>query len=166
VPQLRGGEGVFGIGTADAEQEPGGTPVSSHPKPHVQCLGGLRFSWYTLATGDKQYHELPVELTIGPDLAKPLRPVWPAVEEYADRLDRLARQQTKVRFEITSGRHGPALAVVVGLADPGQAVRVVIEGKEVRYYYETGGEAFQADLPDAAPDQGVYLLLAELAARG
>jgi hypothetical protein len=109
---------------------------------------------------------VPVELTIGPDLARLLRPVWPVIEEYASRLDRLACQQAKVRFEVIPGRHGPALAVVVGLVDPGQAVRVVIEGKEVRYYYETDGEAFQADLPDAAPDQGLYLLLAELAARG
>src|SRR5439155_13588721 len=60
VPQLRGGEGVFGIGTADATTEPGGTPISSHPKPHVQCLGDLRFSWYSLAAGER-YHEIPVE---------------------------------------------------------------------------------------------------------
>ena len=46
----------------------------------------------------------PVELTIGPDLAKPLRPVWGEVEAHADRLDRLARQQAKVRFEVTAGR--------------------------------------------------------------
>ena len=109
--------------------------------------------------------ELPVGLTIGPDLAKPLRPVWAAVEEYADRLDRLARQMARVRFGVTDGRHGPALTVTVGLAEPGQAVRVQLEGKEVRYYYESGGQTMQADLPETPPDQGVYLLLAELAGR-
>lgn len=166
VPQLRGGEGVFGIGTADAEPDPEGAPTCSTPKPHMQCLGGLRFSWYSLAAGEKKYREAPVGLTIGPDLAKPLRLVWPAVEAFADRLERLAQQQAKVRFEITDGHKEPALAVTVGLAEPGKAVRVVIEGKEVRYYYEADGAVFQADLPDAAPDQGVYLLLAELAARG
>ncbi|MDB5307786.1 MAG: hypothetical protein JWO38_1988 [Gemmataceae bacterium] len=166
VGQLRGGEGVFGIGTADAEQGPDGTPTSSSPKPHMQCFGGLRFTWYTLAAGENKYHEAPVGLTIGPDVAKALRPVWPAVEAFADRLDRLARQQTRVTFEITQGRDGPALAVTVGLAEPGRAVRVVLEGKEVRYYYEADGAAYQADLPDAPPDQGVYLLLAELAVRG
>jgi len=72
----------------------------------------------------------------------------------------------RVRFEVVQGHGGPALAVTVGLAEPDKAVRVVIEGKEVRYYYEAGGEVFQTDLPDAPPDQGVYLLLAELAARG
>ena len=56
--------------------------------------------------------------------------------------------------------------MAVGLAEPEKAIRVVIEGKEVRYYYEADGAVFQADLPDAAPDQGVDLLLAELAARG
>jgi hypothetical protein len=126
----------------------------------------LRFSWYSLAAGEKRYRELPVELTIGPDLARLLRPVWPAVEAHAVRLDRLARQQTKARFEVVHGRHGPALSLAVGLAEPGHAVRVVIEGKEVRYYAESGGEVVQADFPDTPPDQGLYLLLAELAARG
>ena len=166
VPQLRGGEGVFGIGTADAPTTPDGTAVSSNPKPHMQCLGELRFSWYTLAEGDKKYAEVPVALTIGPDLARPLRPVWAAIEDHAERLDRLARQQAKVRFDVVPGRNGPALAVIVGLAEPGAVIRVTIEGKEVRFYYEAGGEGFQADLPDAPPDQGVYLLMAELAARG
>jgi hypothetical protein len=132
----------------------------------MHCLGGLRFSWYSLATGAARYQEIPVGLTIGPDLARSLRPVWPAIEAFAERLERLARQQTHVRFAVTAGREAPALAVTVGLAEPGQAVRVVMEGKEVRYYFEADGELFQADLPDAPPDQGVYLLLAELAARG
>jgi hypothetical protein len=44
---------------------------------------------------------------------------------------------------------------------------VLLEGKSVRYVYEAGGQAFQPDLPaGVAPDQGVFLLLAELAARG
>jgi len=55
--------------------------------------------------------------------------------------------------------------VVVGLAEPGRAIRVVVEGKAVRYYLESEEGVFQADLPDAMPDQGVYLLLAELAGR-
>ena len=166
VPQLRGGEGVFGIGTADATGESEGTAVSSAPKPHMHCLGDLRFTWYTLADGEKKYQPVPVELTIGPDLARPLRSVWSAIEAHAERLDRLARQQAKVRFDIAPGRHGPALAVTVGLSEPGRAIRVLLEGKEARFYYEADGEAFAADLPDAPPDQGVYLLLAELAARG
>ena len=165
VPQLRGGEGVFGIGTADAADDRAGTPVSNSPKPHVQCLGDLRFTWYTLAAGDKKYKPVPVGLAVGPDLGQPLRPVWGAVEAHAERLERVARQQARVRFEVSDG---PALAVTVGLADTGKAVRVVIgpDGKGVRYFYETDGQAFQVDLPDAPPDQGLYLLLAELAARG
>lgn len=173
VPQLKGGEGVFGIGTADAGSEKGRTDepppaagVAHSPRPHVQCLGPLRFTWYALAVGDRRYRDLPVGLTIGPDLAKPLRPVWAEIEEHADRLDRLARQMAKVRFGVTAGRHGPALTVTVGLGDPGHAVRVQMEGKEVRYFYESGGGVVQADLPETPPDQGVYLLLAELAGKG
>jgi hypothetical protein len=164
VPQLRGGEGVFGIGTADGDGEPG---IATHPAPNVHCLGCLRFTWYALAAGDEKYRPVPVELTIGPDLAKPLRPVWGVIEEHAGRLDRLARQVAGVRFAVVPGKDGPALAATVGLADTGGAIRVVMEGKVVRYFYEAGGEVYQADLPAATgPDQGVYLLLAELAARG
>ncbi|MBX9624180.1 MAG: hypothetical protein K2X82_10260, partial [Gemmataceae bacterium] len=94
-----------------------------------------------------------------------LRPVWGAVEAHAERLERLARQQARARFAVADG---PALTLTVGLAEAGAAARVVVaaDGKEVRYYYEAGGEAFRVDLPDAPPDQGLYLLLAELAARG
>ncbi|WP_143393049.1 Mov34/MPN/PAD-1 family protein [Fimbriiglobus ruber] len=171
VPCLQGGEGVFGIGTLDrrGHDEPGGseTAVGGHPKPHVQTFGDLRFDWYSLAAGDKKYTPLNVEITIGPDLALPLRPVWGVIEDHADRLDRLARQMAKVRFEVGRGRDGPALGVVVGLGAPEQTLRVVLEGKTARYFYEAGGEVFHPDLPaGTAPDQGVYLILAELAARG
>jgi proteasome lid subunit RPN8/RPN11 len=165
VKRLRGGEGVFGIGTADAEPDGDGTPVGSHPHPNTQCLGGLRFSWYTLAGGDKNYREAPVELAIGPDLARDLRPVWPQLERHAERLDRLAHQLARVRFEVVEGKYGPALAVVAGLADPGHAVRVVLDGPEARFVYEAGESAFQADPGTPAPDEGVYRILAELAAR-
>jgi len=165
VPQLPGSEGIFGIGTADAEPKPDGALVSFSPKPHMQCLGPLRFSWYTLGAGDKKYRDAPLELTIGPDLAKPLRPLWPVIEGHASRLDRLACQQAKVRFDIIQGRAAPALAISIRLAEPGQSVRLVLEGKDVRYYYEAGGDTFQVDLPDPLPDQGIYRLLAELAAR-
>jgi proteasome lid subunit RPN8/RPN11 len=166
VRNLRGEEGVFAIGTVD-----GGrlrqTAVAIRPQPQVQVYEGLRFDWYTLAPGDKRYRPVPVEVTIGPDLATPLRDVWPLIEEHAGRLDRLARQMARVRFDVTDGKDGPALGVTVGLGEPGTAIRVLLERKTVRYFYEAGGEGFQADLPaGVAPDQGVFLLLAELAARG
>jgi hypothetical protein len=165
VRNLRGEEGVFGIGTASREAKP--STVAGHPQAHAQVLEGMRFDWYTLAPDDRKYRPAPVELTIGPDLATPLRDVWDVIEQHAARLDRLARQMTRVRFDVTDGKDGPALGVTVGLAEPGQAIRVLMEGKTVRYFYEAGGEGFQADLPaGVAPDQGVYLLLAELAARG
>lgn len=171
VRNLRGEEGVFGIGTVGREAKPNagnaGSAVAGHPQAHTQVLEGMRFDWYTLAAGDRRYRPLPVELTIGPDLAAPLRGVWDVVEEHAARLDRLARQLRRVRFDVMDGRDGPALGMTLGLGEPGQAIRVLMEGKTVRYFYEAGGEGFQADLPTGvAPDQGVYLLLAELAARG
>ncbi|QDU22759.1 Mov34/MPN/PAD-1 family protein [Urbifossiella limnaea] len=166
VRQLRGGEGVFAIGTADADQNADGTTVGCHPTPNTQCLGGLRFSWYTLAADAKKYQDAALELVIGPDLARDLRPVWPQFEAHAARLDRLAQQQSRVRFEVVEGKYGPALAVVVGLAEPGHGVRVVLDGPEARYVYEAGESAFQVDPEASAPDEGVYRILAELAARG
>jgi proteasome lid subunit RPN8/RPN11 len=164
VGQLRGGEGVFGIGTADGRPGPA-DDVAWQPQPHRQCLGELCFSWYALGQGDRAYRSVPVEVTLGPDLAKMLRPVWEQVEEHAGRLDRLARQLARVTFAVAPGRQGPALAVTVPLADPGQAVQILLEGKEVRYYLVRDGEPFAADLGDTRVDQGFYLLLAELAAR-
>lgn len=167
VRNLRGEEGVFAIGTADADTGAEPTAVARQAGPSEQALAGLRFNWYTLAAADRRYHPVPVELTIGPDLAAPLRGVWGVIEEHAARLDKLARTMRQVRFGVTAGKAGPALAVTVGLSEPGQAVRVLLEGKTARYFYEAGGEVYQPDLPaGVAPDQGVYLLLAELAARG
>jgi hypothetical protein len=166
VRNLRGEEGVFAIGTAGHDAGAGAVAVAEHPQDHVQVLEGLRFDWYTLAADDRRYRPVPVEVTIGPDLALPLRHVWDVVEEHAARLDQLAGRVRKVRFDVTDGKDGPALAMTVGLGEPGQAIRVLMEGKTVRYFYEAGGEVYQPDLPaGVAPDQGVYLLLAELAAR-
>jgi proteasome lid subunit RPN8/RPN11 len=164
VAQLRGGEGVFGIGTADAK--PGSTEaVAWQPQPNRQCLGELCLSWYALGQDDRAYRPLPVEVTLGPDLARPLRPVWGEVEEYAERLDKLVRQQARVSFGVLPGRKESALAVEIPLADPGQAVRILLEGKEVRYYLVRDGEPFAAEIGEVRVDQGFYLLLAELAAR-
>ena len=170
VAQLRGGDGVFGIGTADrpASGYPGPGPsglVAWQPKSHRQCLGQLCLSWYALGKDDRGYRPLPVDVTLGPDLAKPLRPVWGLVEEYAERLDRLARQQARVAFGVLPGRKGPALAAEIPLADPGNAVQILLEGKEVRYFLVRDGEPVAADIGEARVDQGFYLLLAELAAR-
>lgn len=166
VPNLRGGEGVFAIGTVAGKPAGAGVAVGGHPTPNVQTLAGLRFDWYTLAAGDTAYRPVPVELTIGPDLGGPLRPVWDVIEAHADRLDRLARRFAAVRFEVADAGDGPALLVTVGLGGPAESVQVLLQGKAVRFFYDAGGELTQLDLPaGTAPDHGVYLLLAELAAR-
>jgi proteasome lid subunit RPN8/RPN11 len=164
VAQLRGGEGIFGIGTADCSPRHG-TLVAYQSKPHVHCLGKLRFSWYGLRSGDKNYRPLPAEFTLGPDLARPLHPVWSVLEAHAERLDRLCRQQAGTRFEAVGGNNGPALAVTIPLAEPGHTLRVLFEGNEVRYYWLRNGEPMRANPPDPRVDRAVYLLLAELAAQ-
>jgi len=168
VPRLRGHEGVFAIGTADADLAPetAATSLVAHqPRPHVQCWGELRFSWYSLAQGDPNYRKLPVEVTYGPDLARPLHALWPALEEHAARIDRLCRQQAGVRFEVVEDDLGPGLVMSIPLAMPGDAVRVLLRTKEVRFYVVQGGEVYEVDHADASLDRSVYLLLAELAAR-
>jgi proteasome lid subunit RPN8/RPN11 len=164
VAQLRGKEGVFAIGTADTTPEHG-TPIGRQPKPNVQSLGKLCFSWYALAAGGPNYRPLTVELTLGPDLARPLHSIWTVIETHADRLDRLARQQAGVTFEVVSGHDGPALAVSVPLAEPGDTIRVLLEENEVCYLLERGGEVLVVDPHENRVDQGVYLLLAEVASQ-
>ena len=164
VAGLRGGEGVFGIGTADGK-EITATLFAQQPRPNVQCLGKLRFSWYTLARGDSAYRPMPLELTIGPDLARSLHPLWPTLEAHAERIHRLYLQQAGMRFEVTSDEKGPGLLLTLPLADDGKAVRVLVRRKEVRYYVLRGGELLAVQFNDDYVDRGVYLLLAELAGR-
>ncbi|MBY0524903.1 MAG: Mov34/MPN/PAD-1 family protein [Gemmataceae bacterium] len=164
VGQLRGKEGIFAIGTADGNPATS-TMLGRQPKPHVQCLGKLCLSWYGLRDGAGNYRALPVELTLGPDLARPLHAVWSEIEAHAERLDRLARQQAGVIFEVIDGRKREALAVTVPLAEPGDAIRVLLEDGEVSYFLARGGDLVAADSHETRVDQGVYLLLAELAAQ-
>src|SRR5262249_51015223 len=164
IEHLRGQEGIFAIGTADAHDNPNRL-VAEHPRPHLQCLGELCLSWYALAHGEPNYRPLPVEFTLGPDLARPLHPVWTAIEAHAERLDRLYRQQAGLRCEVISGEKGPELAVLILLAEPDLELRVLVREKEVRYFLVQDGELLAADCPEWRVDRGVYLLLAELAAR-
>jgi len=163
VSHLRGGEGVFGIGTADVRTHANGIAIASSPAANVQVLGELCFSWYSLRTGQRNYQPLPVELTLGPDLARPLHSVWPLLEQHATALDRLFRQQAAVDCRVIE--NGSVLAVEVPLAEQGDRVRVLLDEDEPRYFVHRGGEVFQVDPEAGSIDQGIYLLLAELAAR-
>jgi hypothetical protein len=163
VANLAGGEAVFGIGTADAEPGPE-AGISWQPAPNVQCLGELRLTWYVLGTGDRNYRPLPVELTLGQDLALPLRPAWNELEGHAERLVRLARQLSRVRMEVAAGHQKSALVVTVPLSDGGRSIRVELEGKAVRYRLLTPDGAMAADLTEDRVDVGVFHMLSELAA--
>jgi hypothetical protein len=163
VRHLRGQEGVFGIGTADAQHQAdgaaGGGMYATQPRPHVQCLGELCFSWYALRPDDPSYRPLPVGLTIGPDLARDLHLVWPALEQQAQRIDRLFQQQAGLRAEVVPG---PGLLLTLPLADGGGTMRVLVRDS-VQFYLERGGEWLEVEHHDEYLDRGVYLLLAELA---
>jgi proteasome lid subunit RPN8/RPN11 len=164
VEHVRGGEGIFGIGTADAEPA-AGTVIAQQPQLHLHCMGELCFSWYALMQGDRHYRPLPVALTLGPDLARPLHPLWRTIERHAEPLDRLCRQQAGVTFQVLSGVYGPALAVSFTLAQPGERLRLVLEDKEVRYYLVRDGDLLEVGVKESQVDRGVYLVLAELAAQ-
>jgi len=158
ISQLRGEEGIFGIGTADGKFADG-TAALRQPRPNLQALQQLSFAWYSLKRGDRNYVPIPIEVIAGPDLAAPLRSVWKAIESHAPRLERLARQQAKVQFDIVDGA---LLEVIVPLAESSNAVRVLLSEKEVKYYLVRDG-VLAADLYEPCVDRGVYRLLAELA---
>ena len=104
------------------------------------------------------------EFTLGPDLARPLHSVWWLIEQHAERIERLCRQQAGVTLDVTDGKKGPALSVQVPLAEAGHAIRVVLEEDATWYYWLRDGEPVAADPQEARIDRAVYLLLAELAA--
>lgn len=161
VRNLRGEEGIFGIGTADAKNNPLGD-IAWQSAPNVQCLGPFCLSWYSLRTGDRNYRPVHVDLTIGPDLAVALRPVWEELENHAERLNRLVKHIAGARFDVVPGKEKPALALTVPLVEPKRAIRVLMEGKEVRYLLLGPGEALAADFRDDRVDHGVFVMLAEL----
>ena len=163
VANLKGGEGVFAIGTADAKAE-GGVDVAWQPAQNVQCLGELCLSWYVLGKDDRNYRPIPVELTIGPDLAEELRPVWHELETHAQRLDRIARQLSRVKFEVSPGHQKSALTMMVPMPEDDSAIRVELEGKAVRYRLVKKEGALAADLREDRVDVGLFLMLSELAA--
>jgi len=163
VRNLRGHEGVFGIGTADAVPLAEGTPRSYQPRPHVHCFGELRFSWYALGQGDERYRPLPTEVIHGPDLARPLHPFWATLEEYAGSLERLDRQQRGIKFRILNDEWGSGLVVTVPLAEKGDSLSLLIRPKEVRYYLERQGQQLGLQPKEGPIDSAIYLLLADLA---
>ncbi len=158
VQRLRGQEGVFGIGTADAEAA---LFYAQQPRPNVQCLGELRFSWYSLRQGASAYRPLPVSFTLGPDLARGLHAAWSTLEEHAERIERLYQQLARLQVEVVD-EPSPGLLLLVPLPE-GRTLRVLLSGQTVHYYLERAGELFEADHHDELVDRGVYRLLAELA---
>jgi proteasome lid subunit RPN8/RPN11 len=162
VGNLRAKEGIFGIGTVDGESE-AEMHVASQPRPNVQCWHGLRLSWYALGQNDRRYRPLPVHVTLGPDLARPLHSVWTLIEKHAPRLDRLCRQQAGVRFELVSTQTGPALIVKFPLAASDSEVKITLREKEEHYHVSQDGQTFEVKPEDDRVDRAVYLILAELA---
>jgi proteasome lid subunit RPN8/RPN11 len=162
VRLLRGKEGVFGIGTADGPAPDSPSHVAEQPKPHMQTFLGLRLTWYALAAADAAYRPLPVHLTLGPDLARPLHCVWPEIELHAARLDRLCRQLSRVHFDVIADDEGHALRVTVPLARK-EALCAILREDRVSYGLERADEYLVSDLVEPQVDRGIYLLLAKLA---
>ncbi|MCX7699899.1 MAG: Mov34/MPN/PAD-1 family protein [Gemmataceae bacterium] len=157
VGQLRGREGVFGIGTADRKQSEGDTEITQ-PRSNMLTRGSLCFSWYSLCEGDRNYRRVPLTVVDGPDLAAPLRPAWEVLEDHASRIERLAFQQARLRFDILPR----GLALTVPLVE-GPALQALMTKEGVRYLLTHGGEAWSAECREPRVDCGVYQLLANWA---
>jgi hypothetical protein len=150
VAKLRHGDAVFGIGTA------GG---SAGCNGHAPTCGELRFSWYALGVGDTAYRPLPTRVDPGPDLAAPLRPIWPTLEANAAALEKLHRLFARVQFDCAED----GLAVKIALAEPQNGLRVLLKGSSARYYWERGGALSAVDPREPNLERAVFLILAELA---
>lgn len=168
VRHLRGGEGVFGIGTADGREYAEPATIAqdaqfAQPEPHMQTLFELCFSWYALGTGERRYRRLPVLSAPGPDLAEPLHLAWPVLEAHAAGLDRLFRQLSGVSLEGVPGRPEPTLALNVKLAEPGDSLRVLLERERIQYIVNREGDLCAVEPQASGLERALYLILAELA---
>lgn len=169
VRRLRGQEGVFAIGTADAPDDPLSDWIVTQPSDCQQIFGGLRFSWYALAADEADYRPLPVAITLGPDLAVELWPVWSIIERYAGTLDFLSGKYRGLWFKVLSNPQ-PMLQVTVPISSPGPAVESgqgVGESLGVRLgvagtptYGRLVGDAWETiDLEEPAIDRGFEKLI-------
>jgi proteasome lid subunit RPN8/RPN11 len=161
IGYLRGQEGVFGIGTADGEETQDGL-VLSQPSPSTQCYLGLRYSWYCLGRGDRNYRALPVQLTIGPDLAEPLHKVWSAIESHAKAIERLYRTLKRIRFQVETEAAGNALLIRIPF-DEDKEIRVALSAKEPSYLVCLSEQWLTCDPGESAVDQCVFSILEKLA---
>ncbi len=163
VQQLRGREGIFGIGTSEKE-EAGPNWLVERPRPHVQRQGKRRFTWYALEAGDAAYRTVPVEYTLGPDLGLTTHSVWPTMECHAAALERICRQQARVT--LTAGDHdGAHLRVKVPLAEPGDAVEVELVKEKAAFFVLMNGTTHAVDPKEENIEKSLYIILAELAAQ-
>jgi proteasome lid subunit RPN8/RPN11 len=163
VHQLRGREGVFGIGTL--EKDDVGSPwLVERPRPHVQRQGKRRFTWYALAAGDAAYRTIPVEFTLGPDLGLATHSAWPTIERHAEAVERICRQQARVTLK-PGDQNMPGLSLRIPLAEPGDAIELELVDDKAAFFVLQGDRTHAVDPKEAQIDRGLYLILAELAAR-
>lgn len=154
VGQLRSGEAVFGIGTADGAGE---------DAEDAHSTGEICFSWYALRAGDSQYRPLRIETQSGHDLALGLRHAWHVIEAHATPLLRLCRQLARVQVSVIEEDFQPLLAVRVPLPMTSQQLRLLLTETEARYYWESEGKLNAIEPHESSIDRAVYLILAELA---
>jgi proteasome lid subunit RPN8/RPN11 len=157
VGQLRSGEGVFGIGTADVGAA---EPAVSDYQQYYQ---DLCFSWYALGQQDVQYRRLPVQVTNGADLAHLLHAIWDLLEVHAKPLNSLCRQLTRVHFEIVEDKSDTMLVVHIPLWEAQQQLRLLLNDHEARYYIDRQSELIAVDPNEPQLLRAVFLILAELA---
>jgi hypothetical protein len=163
VEQLRGREGVFGIGTTE-KTGTGPTWIVERPRPHVQRQDNRRFTWYVLGAGEREYRPLPVEYTLGPDLGIVTQALWPTIERHAQALERICRQQARVTLG-PRDEEGSILKVRVPLLEPGDAVELELSGEKSAFFVLLDGTTHAVDPKEPKIDQALYLILAELAAK-
>jgi proteasome lid subunit RPN8/RPN11 len=159
VGQLRGGEGAFGIGTAD------GSPEGMHGAlpAHMQIEGSLCLSWYVLGANDARYRKLAVRVAPGPDLARPLHPLWAVLEAHAEPLDLLCRQLVRSSFDVVHESETSILVFKVPLVGKESSLLVYVRPHETRFLLEQHGELADLGTREEELESAVYRLLAELA---
>ena len=161
VKKLPGKQGVFGIGTVDHESPIRGE-FATKIAINTFSMTGMRFDWFSLASGDSNYVKVPIRWTLGEDLAKPLHVVWDAMETHAGEIEKVLAQQTKATCGITQGAAGHQLTLSIPLAGSSGKIIVFIFKDKVQYFFEKNEQLFAVDIQEDKVDRGVYLVLAEL----
>lgn len=160
VEHLAGKEGIFAIGTADGPVNC--SPFASKTGQNAFVMGGVRFTWYSLASKESNYKPLPFVWSLAPDLAQPWHAAWGLLEKNSKEINRILSGQNGARCFSSVFQGEPVITLEVPAGDADTKIQAVLGAGNIRFFVSRRGEMMAVDLQENKLDRGLFMVLAEL----